>query len=738
MSSSATPATVAEIALPTRVADGFDYLIPAGLAHELLPGCRVEVGFGHRRMIGVVTALKSGSDHPAERLKTIERIIDSQPVIDAALMQLLRRAAGYYHHPLGEVIFTALPRRLREGGEAVASPIEVWRPTTGDDQQQTLRRAPKQLAVLHLLQASDSGLTASEIGERIPSPHDALRALRKKGLIDKGLRKPRRATPVGAPSDQPPELTSEQRAALRTLLTDNQRFRVDLLDGVTGSGKTEVYLNLIAPLLEAGRQVLVLVPEISLTPQLRSRFEARFPGRVASYHSGLNDGERMAVWRGCADGETGIVLGTRSAVFLPLTRPGAIIVDEEHDPSLKQGEGFRYHARDLAIFRGQIDNCPVLLGSATPSLETLANVERGRYGCVRLTTRAGNARPPTLHLVNLRRQQLLGGLSALLVEKMREHLANGRQVLLFINRRGYAPALLCHECGYLVDCLRCNAHMTWHATSNALRCHHCGHSSRPPPRCPACGHKALHPVGVGTQKIEDVVAECFPEHPTIRIDRDSMDRKHALEEALRDVRDGRYDIIIGTQMLAKGHDFPNITLVGMIDVDQGLFSSDYHATERVAQQILQVSGRAGRGAHAGEVVIQTTQPEHPLLQALLQQDYGAVTPALLEERRLGLWPPYRHIALFRASAHKAADASGCLDDIRALAEQLGEAALEILGPAPAPLERRAGRFRFQLILRSPSRGTLHACLDQLMPRIGKLKSARKARWSLDVDPADLG
>ena len=733
-----SPPVIAQIALPTPAGDHFDYRITPEQACSLQPGCRVEVSFGRRRMIGIVIALGSQAACPTSRLKTVTKVIDQEPVIDARMLQLLTRAARYYHHPLGAVIFTGLPRLLREGKPANPPPEIVWRATTTDDQRTRLSQAPKQLAILQHLQRHDAGLSGAELGQRFNAPHGALRALEKKGLA---CRAPRTECPARPPSitpEQAPTLTTEQETVLRQLRSASDGFRVDLLDGITGSGKTEIYLQRLAPLIEAGRQALVLVPEISLTPQLRARFEARFPGAVASYHSGMSGSERMAVWRGCANGEIGIVLGTRSAVFLPLPQPGAIIVDEEHDPSLKQGEGFRYHARDLAIFRGQIDDCPVLLGSATPSLETLANVERGRYGCVHLTTRAGDAQPPTLHLVNLRRQQLLGGLSALLVEKMHEHLANGRQVLLFLNRRGYAPVLLCHECGYLIDCPRCDAHMTWHATSNALHCHHCGHSSRPPPCCPDCGQRALHPVGVGTQKIEDVVAECFPEHPAIRIDRDSMGRKHALEEALRDIRNGKYGIIIGTQMLAKGHDFPNITLVGMIDVDQGLFSSDYHATERVAQQILQVSGRAGRGVHAGEVVIQTTQPEHPLLQALLQQDYGAVTPALLEERRLGLWPPYRHIALFRASAHKAEEANGCLDDIRALAEQLGESALEILGPAPAPLERRAGRFRFQLILRSPSRGVLHACLDQLMPRIGKLKSALKARWSLDVDPVDLG
>ncbi len=688
-------------------------------------------------MIGVVVALKTQSDFAADRLKTISEVIDKRPVIPPVLLTLMARGAAYYHHPLGEVIFTGLPKRLREGAALDAQAVAIWTAASSADPSETLKRAPKQLAVLHLLQRAPNGLAATEINDSIPAPHDALRALHRKGLVQQNYRQPAAAIHPTHTADTPPTLSNEQQAAVEQLLPGQTSFGVNLLDGVTGSGKTEVYLNLVAPIIEQGRQVLLLVPEISLTPQLVARFSARFPQGVVSYHSGLNETEKLTVWRQTANGEISIVLGTRSALFLPLPKLGYIIIDEEHDPSLKQGEGFRYHARDLAILRGQIENIPVLLGSATPSLETLANVARGRFGCVHLTHRAGNARPPTLHLVDLKRQNLLGGLSQTLIDKMQEHLGQQHQVLLFLNRRGYAPAMLCHECGFLIDCPRCDAHMTWHATLNALHCHHCGHASRPPRSCPDCGKAALQPVGAGTQKIEDVIHACFPDCSVIRIDRDSMRRKHALDDALQEIRDGKHQIIIGTQMLAKGHDFPNITLVGMIDVDQGLFSSDFHAAERVAQQVMQVSGRAGRGEHAGEVVIQTMQPEHPLLQTLLQHDYSAITSSLLSERELGLWPPYRHIALFRASAHVATDAQTCLNDILELAQALGMDDLELLGPAPAPLERRAGRFRYQLLLRSSSRSVLHRTLNQLTPTIGKLKSARKARWSLDVDPVDL-
>lgn len=688
-------------------------------------------------MVGVVVQLKTHSDFPAQRLKTMVEVVDERPVIPPELLTLMARGAAYYHHPLGEVIFTGLPKRLREGTSAEAQEIAVWTTATPTDPSETLKRAPKQLAVLRLLQAAPNGLTSTEISATIPAPHDALRALLRKALVHLRHQPAERpAHPMHTP-DSPPTLTDEQQNALDHLSPGSTAFAVNLLDGVTGSGKTEVYLNLVAPIVQQGQQVLVLVPEISLTPQLVARFSARFPQAVVSYHSGMNETEKLTTWRQAANAEASIVLGTRSALFLPLPKLGYLIIDEEHDPSLKQGEGFRYHARDLAILRGQIENIPVLLGSATPSLETLANVDRGRYGCVRLSHRAGNAQPPLLHLVDLKRQNLLGGLSHTLIEKMHEHLAQNHQVLLFLNRRGYAPAMLCHECGYVIDCPRCDSHMTWHANLNALHCHHCGHATSAPKTCPDCGKAALQPIGAGTQKIEDVIHNCFPEHSVIRIDRDSMRRKHALDDALQEIRDGKHQIIIGTQMLAKGHDFPNITLVGMIDVDQGLFSSDFHAAERVAQQVMQVSGRAGRGAHAGEVVIQTMQPEHPLLQTLLHHDYGAITERLLAERELGLWPPYRHIALFRASAHVANDAQACLSDILQLAQELDMADLELLGPAPAPLERKAGRFRFQLLLRSATRRSLHHALSTITPAIYKLKSGRKARWSLDIDPVDL-
>ncbi|HHJ19122.1 MAG TPA: primosomal protein N', partial [Gammaproteobacteria bacterium] len=403
-----------------------------------------------------------------------------------------------------------------------------------------------------------------------------------------------------------------------------------------------------------------------------------------------------------------------------------------------QQEGFRYHARDLAILRGQIEQCPVLLGSATPALETLVHAQSGKYHHLKLTKRAGDARPPQLHLVNICRQELIEGFSGFLLDKMRQHLDQGHQVLLFLNRRGYAPLLLCHSCGATLDCPRCDAHTTYHRAFNELRCHHCGYHTSPPHHCPHCTEGQLRPLGLGTQKIETTLQGYFPDAPLIRIDRDSMSRKHALPEALTAIAQGDYRIIIGTQMLAKGHDFPNITLVGMIDVDQGLFSTDFRAQERLAQQILQVSGRAGRGKIPGEVVIQTHQPEHPLLQSLLTDRYEQISATLLQERQETTWPPFSHLALLRASAHKAGEVQQFLREACHYCHQINLAPLNILGPVAAPLARKAGRYRFQLLLRTSERKQLHLLLKQLLPALRKMKSGRKVRWSMDVDPVDLG
>ncbi|HGG59698.1 MAG TPA: primosomal protein N' [Gammaproteobacteria bacterium] len=725
------------VAIPSPAGDSFEYLPGGDQPGSLQPGQRVRVDFAGRALTGVIVAIRETGDCPPDKLKPVKAVLDSEPVVPANILELLERVARYYHHPLGEAIFTALPARLRQHLPADGEDPVVWRAASDASLDQVPRRAYQQRALLERLQAAPDGLPVETLRLHFKDPRALLKALAERGLVES------RKAPVGSlpkngtPNQSGPVLNDEQQAAVDALESDLGAFQVSLLDGVTGSGKTEVYLAVIETVLARGGQALVLAPEISLTPQLERRFRARLGETVAVMHSALNDTERFRAWRAASQGEAKVIIGTRSAVFTAFKALQLIIVDEEHDSSLKQQSGLRYHGRDVAILRGQLTGCPVILGSATPSLESLNNARQGKYRHLRLTRRAGNARPPRLHLVDLRRQELAEGLSRFLMERMRVHLGQGRQVMLFLNRRGYTPLMLCHECGTPVDCPRCAAHTVWHAPINQIRCHHCGYQARPPARCPSCGEPELVAIGLGAQKLEQVVRSCFPNEPLIRIDRDSMTRKDDLPRALAAIAAGEYNIIIGTQLLAKGHDFPNITLVGIVDVDQGLFSTDFHAPEKLVQQVIQVSGRAGRGDEPGEVVMQTHQPEHPLLRQLLCEDYAEIATGQLLERAEADWPPWAHLALIRASAPKGEAAMEFLEEAARLFRDAARDEVEALGPVTAPMTRKAGRFRFQLLLRAPKRGPLHRALDQALPAIRKLKTARRARWSVDVDPVDM-
>ncbi len=734
----ASASKVARIALATAVDELFDYL-PGALAQGQRPGTRVRVEFGSRRLVGVFTGWAEGSRLAADRLKPVLEVLDTEPVIPASLLELLRRAAQYYHHPLGEVVLHALPVLLREGQSAQPPASRRWYAVRNQATQplSTGRRAPLQHACLTLLLASPQGLDEATLLDALPNARDVLRRLLAKGLVRFEVTTAHPATPLAQPTAPGPMLNDAQRAALKTLKQGLGQFSVGVLEGVTGSGKTEVYLALIEHVLAQGRQVLVLAPEISLTPQLLSRFRARLPVAVVGLHSGLTPSERLAAWRAAQCGAARVVIGTRSAIFTPMPELGLIVVDEEHDASFKQQDGFRYHARDLAVWRGQIERVAVILGSATPSLETLANVERGQYRLAQLGTRAGSAGAPRLRLVDLRRQKLAAGLSRHLIEAMHAHLTAGQQVMLFLNRRGYAPVLLCHVCGTALDCPRCDAHTTFHARAHELRCHHCGYAARPPAACPACGSVELVAVGIGTERLEALIREAFPERRVVRLDRDVTRRKGELEARLQAIERGEFDIVVGTQLLSKGHDFPRLTLVGIIDVDQGLFSSDFRAPERLLQQVLQVAGRAGRGSVAGEVILQTHQPEHPLLRGLLSAGYDTLSRGLLAERRLALWPPYASIALLRVAAPSETTADRFLTEIVDTARGLDVGGVEILGPVTAPLTRKAGHHQYHVLFRAAERRALHRLLTPLIAAARALKSARRLRWSIDVDPIEL-
>jgi primosomal protein N' (replication factor Y) len=535
-----------------------------------------------------------------------------------------------------------------------------------------------------------------------------------------------------------PELTFDQSTVLAQIAAAQaavKGFHAYLLHGVTGSGKTEIYLRLIATELAAGRQTLLLVPEIGLTPQLVRRLHERFGEDLAVLHSAVTERERFDAWRRAFRGDARLIVGTRSAVFAPLPSAGLIIVDEEHDPSYKQQTGFRYSARDLAVVRAQRLDVPVVLGSATPSLETFHNAVQGRYRKLLLPRRIGSAGTPRVRVVDMNRHASRQALSTPLVSAIGQHLAAGNQVLLFLNRRGFAPVLFCAQCKVAEQCRRCDAGMTIHARAGVVRCHHCGAERPLTWRCTACGSERIA-VGAGTQRVGDELAALYPAARIARLDRDSTSRKGALDAVLHDVEAGNVEILVGTQMLTKGHDFPRVTLVGVLNADQGLFGTDPRSHERLAQTILQVAGRAGRAERPGEVLIQTHHPDHPLLTCLLDGDYTAFATLALVERREASWPPFSHLAVWHAEAAHRGTALEFLDQVRAAAAAQASP-VAVLGPAPLPMERKAGRYRAQLLFRSAERAPLHRLVDSTLLAVRGSAAARRVRWSVDIDPLEI-
>lgn len=727
------PRPVLHIAIPSPLRRRFDYLAPAA---TVAPGCRVRVRFGNRPLVGVVLGAAEHSNVSSDKLRPVAEVLDSEALLPADILELLDWASTYYHHPIGEVLAAALPVALRQGEPAQPRSLRRYALTeagrSADPAQ--LRRAPRQAALLAHLQRLAAPAGGDQLAE-VEGWQGAMAGLEKKGWV--AVAETPALPQAGAATDTPPPLGAAQQRAVDTVAAAFGRYVGFLLDGVTGSGKTEVYLRLIEQALATGRQTLVLVPEIGLTPQLLERFRHRFAVPIAVLHSGLADGERLNAWLAARAGLAPIVIGTRSAVFTPLPHLGLVIVDEEHDPSFKQQDGFRYSARDVAVVRAQKAGVPIVLGSATPALESLANAATGRYIRLELPERAGSAIHPQLRLLDIRHQRLDGGVSEPLYGLMARHLERGGQVLLFLNRRGYAPVLLCHDCGWVASCLRCDAHLTYHAGQKRIRCHHCGTERAVPQRCGGCGSHDLRPIGHGTERVEEALRARFPDIGIERIDRDATRRKGSLEAKLERVHSGEARLLIGTQMLAKGHHFPDVTLVGIVDADQGLFSADFRAGERMAQLILQVAGRAGRAERPGEVLIQTHHPDHPLLRLLIEQGYGAFAAAALDERRQAELPPYSFLALLRAEAPGAAVPLAFLEEARQLAEGLQPAGVMLLGPVPAPMERRAGRYRAQLLLQAGNRAALHRLLDRWLPLLEEAKTGRKVRWSLDVDPGEM-
>lgn len=728
------------IAVPAPLRKLFDYLpIPSPIDYQ--PGMRVLVPFGRKAVVGIIVAMDNHSDVNAKKLKRITRLLDDEPLFSASLLKLLMWAADYYHYPVGEVLHQALPPHLRGAEPALVRQETFYQLTQAGKRAELsdFKKAPRQWEALETLRdclrlsPHPFGVSQHEANARLIKPAFL------KQLISKKIVETIKSTGYEKNElllSHPLSLIPTQENAVNTIWEKHHVFNCFVLYGVTGSGKTEVYLNVVQRAIEQGRQALILIPEIGLSPQTLSRFKERLGTSIGVLHSGLTDRERTDTWLKAKNGSISVIIGTRSAIFTDFSNLGVIVVDEAHDASYKQWEGFKYHARDLAVRRAQNQNIPVILGSATPSISTLAQVWQGHYQLLNLPHRIGDAQLPPIRLIDCRRIRTQHGLVPDVIQQVQKTIQRGEQVLFFLNRRGVAPALLCQECGWVSQCQRCERPMTLHSRPEKLLCHHCEKSQRIPSACPTCKHASLINLGLGTQGLEQGLAELFPGISSVRIDRDSTRKKGSLDVHLQAIHSGQAQLLIGTQMLAKGHHFPNVTLVVMLDIDGGLYSADFTATENLAQQIVQVAGRAGRAEKPGQVLIQTYHPDHPLLQTLLSTNYITFAEEVARERKSAACPPYAYYVLVSAEAVNKEACEIFLTEVRTLLAE-NATGVRLLGPLPAPIEKLAGRYRWQLLLTSSHRQELHRLLKQQLPYIEGLKSIRKVRWSIDVDPIDL-
>ena len=732
---------IVRVAVLSPLRQLFDYIIPRNVVEEWPDftaevGCRVMVPFGRREVAGLVVEHVTTSELSLDQLKPVNRLLDSGPLLPTKLLTLFSWAANYYQHPIGDALFGMLPVLLRKGDPLPTLGTRHWQLTDkgkGLDSD-SLNRARSQKELIDRLLAN--GACADSTLSRDFS-RAVITALEDKQLIESFQQTNPKISTQNILKQDALTLHDSQKLALDSI--DQHSFNCYLLDGVTGSGKTEIYLQAIEKTLRYDRQALVLIPEISLTPQTEKRFRDRFNVPIVTLHSGLTDKQRLAAWASAKRGSAQIVLGTRSAVFTPLARPGLIIVDEEHDQSYKQQEGFRYSARDLAVSRAHKEGISVILGSATPSIESLNNCATGRYSHLILTERAGTAKQPSWSIVDLKSEQSEAGIASSTLSAISQTVKNGHQVLVFLNRRGFAPAIICHHCGWSAECHNCDSRLTVHRARNRLICHHCDYQQRVPHLCPGCQGQELISLGEGTERSEEYLEKCFPETKVVRVDRDSTRKKGAMQEVFEIGSSGEPCILIGTQMLAKGHHFANVTLVAVLDADSGLFSPDFRSHERLGQLLTQVAGRSGRGDLPGRVIIQTHQPQHPLLEILIGHGYSIFAQQIMAERQITQLPPFRHMAVIRAESDRANEAETFLRTARNIAEGLNHPSplIGYLGPLPAMLEKRAGRYRFILQIDASKRSILQVLLDGLILELSQLKDARRVRWSVDVDPQEM-
>lgn len=720
---------ILQIALPVPLPQLFDYLGASNFG-EISCGTRVLVPFGKRRLIGIVMSHGKESALPISRLLSVEKVFDAcEPLLNKELLDLLGWCSRYYKHPPGEVVFNALPPALRRVKGKLPGPRTCYRLT--DQGRKRLSEPPgralKQFALLEQLADRPAGpqvLRAWNSGWR-----RLMKRVCEQGWV---LEESEQAHQLNTKPG--PQLSASQDSVLRSMMADLGRFRCHLLDGITGSGKTEIYLRLIEQVLGCDQQVLVLVPEIGLTPQLVRRFSERLGLQPAVYHSGLPDSQRLAAWSAARNGQARLLLGTRSALFMPMVKPGLIIMDESHDSSFRQQDGFRFSARDVAVKRASGLGIPIVLGTATPSLETVYNAIQERYTWNRLRHRATGAFTPSWRVLDLRQQPAHGGMLASALDSIADVLAEGEQALVFLNRRGYAAVLLCHQCGWHATCMRCDSNLTWHRNVRSLVCHHCEYRQAVPNCCPDCGADALQGAGEGTQQLEQLLAGRFPGFPLYRFDRDQVSRRGAFEEMYEKVRLGGPCILVGTQMLAKGHHFPLVTRVVIVNLDQALYSGDYRAMERMGQLMTQVAGRAGREDRPGEVILQTHHPDHPLLDTLLNSGYEAFARELLGERQLAELPPFSFQAMLRA---EAVDRNPVMDFLHGAQACFRSQTCRIHGPYPAQMEKKGGRLRWYLLVQDKHRAVLQTVMNEWLPKVRALPAARQVRWSLEIDPQEF-
>lgn len=739
-----SPVQKINVAIPRPIYHPLSYLNNCELIVQA--GSRVLVSLGSTEITGIVLSseeldTEDGTDKNADKLKPIIKLLDAVPLFDAQQLAFFQWCAQYYHAPIGEIIFTALPVALRKTRQVPTQ--QVWCLTKQGKHTSpgTLSRAKKQQAVFSLFENSPE-LIESTLEQAFPKNwRNTIKELEKKELIESNVLPPFQSAQHKKEEtltfDRTIQLTDDQQNCIEQLQQwcDAEKPKPILLHGITGSGKTEIYLRLLEPYISRQQQALLLIPEIGLTQQLITRFKQHFPVQnTVVLNSSLAKGERLENWVATKSGDADIIIGTRSAIFSPIKQLGIIIIDEEHDASFKQQDGFRYHARDLAVKRAYDHNVPVIMGTATPSLETLHNAQSGKYHYFSLKKRPGTRKPPTIYLQDTRSTHLDVGLSANLLDKLKETVEQKRQSMLFLNRRGFAPALFCTNCGWSAQCSDCNVNMTYHAGIQKVICHHCDNSYSVSQHCPECHADTLSTQGQGTERLEFTLKNHFPDTPIIRIDRDTTARKGEMDKKLNIVRQGEPTILVGTQMLAKGHDFPNITFVGILDLDQSLFSIDYRAPERLAQLITQVAGRAGRGDVPGNVMLQTCQPDHPYLTTLLTSGYTAFANQLLEERKRWHFPPYTYQALLRAESLEMKHA---LQFLEASRQQLQRFNLSVLGPIPAPMERKAKWYRAQLLLTAEQRKDIHYAISETIQHLNKLSRKGRLRWSIDIDPIDM-